>query len=110
MKYSHMINQFDAINLTKLDVLSGLSEVKLCRAYMLDGKEITDFPTRLEDVERVQAVYDTFPGWEEDLSGCKTFEELPENAKSVILAIESAVGVPVKYVGTGPEREQMILR
>ncbi len=110
MKYSHMINQFDAINLTKLDVLSGLKEVKLCRAYMLDGKEITDFPTRLEDVERVQAIYDTFPGWEEELSGCKTFEELPDNAKSVVLAIESMVGVPVKYIGTGPARDQMLFR
>jgi adenylosuccinate synthase len=96
--------------LTKLDVLSGLDEIKVCTRY-----ELSCAPVRYADVdayglEKVETVFETVPGWSEDISKVRTFEKLPENAQSYVKRIEDATGVPVKWIGVGPEREATIRR
>src|SRR5688572_20171954 len=96
--------------LTKLDVLSGLEEIKVCTHY-----ELSCDPVRYADVdayglEKIETVYDTVPGWKEDISKARSFEELPANAQSYVELIEEAAGVPVKWIGVGPEREATIRR
>ena len=96
--------------LTKLDVLSGLDEIQVCTRY-----ELSCDPVRYADVdayglEKVETVYKTLPGWQEDISSARSFDELPENAKNYVKMIEEATGVPVRWVGVGPERDATIRR
>lgn len=96
--------------LTKLDVLSGLSEIKVCTRY-----ELSCDPVRYADVDaygldKVETIYETLPGWQEDISKARSFEELPVSAQSYIKLIEEATGVPVKWIGVGPERNATIRR
>jgi len=96
--------------LTKLDVLSGLEEIKVCTRY-----ELSCDPVRYADVDAygldtIETVYKTVPGWKEDISKVKSFEDLPANAQSYVKMIEEASGVPVKWIGVGPEREATIRR
>ncbi|MEO5887285.1 MAG: adenylosuccinate synthase [Anaerolineales bacterium] len=96
--------------LTKLDVLSGLDEIQVCTRY-----ELSCDPVRYADVdtyglEKVETVYKTVNGWQEDISKARSFEELPANAQSYVKMIEDAVGVPVKWIGVGPERDATIRR
>src|SRR5215216_2807274 len=96
--------------LTKLDVLSGLDEIKVCTRYELscDPVRYTDVDTY--DLEKIETVYETVPGWKEDLNKVRSFEELPENAQSYVEFIEEAAGAPVKWIGVGPERDATIRR
>jgi len=96
--------------LTKLDVLSGLDEIKVCTRY-----ELSCDPVRYADVDaygldKVETVYETLPGWQEDISKARTFDELPANAQSYVKLIEEATGVPVNWIGVGPERAATIRR
>ena len=96
--------------LTKLDVLSGLDEIQVCTRY-----ELSCDPVRYADVdayglEKVETVYKTLPGWKEDISNTKSFEELPVNAQNYVNMIEDATEVPVKWIGVGPERDATIRR
>ena len=96
--------------LTKLDVLSGLDEIKVCTRY-----ELSCDPVRYADVdayglEKVETVYEMVPGWKEDISQTRSFKELPANAQSYVKLIEKAAGAPVKWIGVGPEREATIRR
>lgn len=96
--------------LTKLDVLSGLEEIKVCTRY-----ELSCDPVRYADVdayglEKVETVYETLPGWSDDISKTRTFDELPANAQNYVQRIEEATGVPVKWIGVGPERDATIRR
>jgi adenylosuccinate synthase len=96
--------------LTKLDVLSGLEEIKVCTRY-----ELSCDPVRYADVDtygldQVETVYETLPGWMEDISRARSFEELPANARSYVKFIEAAAGAPVKWIGVGPERQATIGR
>jgi adenylosuccinate synthase len=98
------------ICLTKLDVLSGLEEIQVCVGYELDGK-----PVRYPDVDayglgKVECVFRTVKGWKEDISKAHTFEELPVNAQNYVKMVEDAIGVPVKWIGVGPERGATIRR
>jgi adenylosuccinate synthase len=95
---------------TKLDVLSGLEELKVCTRY-----ELSCDPVRYADVDayglgKVETVYENLAGWKEDISHARSFEELPVNAQSYIKFIEDATGVPVKWIGVGPERDATIRR
>ena len=94
--------------LTKLDVLSGLDEIKVCTRY-----ELSCDPVRYADVdayglEKIECVYETVPGWTEDIRKARSFEELPVNAQKYVTMIEEAAGVPVKWIGVGPAREETI--
>lgn len=108
LEYSARINGLTGLAVTALDRLDSLPELRICREYVLDGKTLHTVPARTEDFDRVQAVYDILPGWKTDTSGVRDFEELPENARRYIRRIEEVAGVPVRYVGVGPERTQMI--
>ena len=110
MRYSTMINGFTALNLTKLDVLTGLSEVKIGRAYMHDGKVMKTMPSCLKTMSEIEVVYETMPGWTEDISKARTFEDLPENARRYVLRVQELLGVPVRWIGCGANRLDMIDR
>lgn len=98
------------ICLTKLDILSGLEEIQVCVNYKLDGKAVRYADMDAYGLDRVKCVYQTVPGWSEDISKARSFEELPANAKTYVKMIEIAAGVPVKWIGVGPEREATIRR
>lgn len=108
IKHAHMLNGLTDIVLTKLDVLDDLEEIKVCTGYELDGETITYIPSDPQDVAKAKPVYITLPGWKEDISAIKNYEELPENAKKYIQFIEEFVGVPVSMVSVGPDRNNNI--
>jgi len=108
LKFAHLVNGFDEITLTKVDKLDGLKEIKVCTDYMLDGKKL-DYMPGTADLYRVEPVYTSLPGWDEDTSKCKTYAELPENAKAYVKYVSEAVGAPIKYIGNGPDREDIII-
>lgn len=110
VKTAVQLSGMTEICLTKLDVLSGLEEIKVCTRY-----ELSCDPVRYADVDaygldKVECMYETVPGWSEDISKAKSFEELPVNAQKYVKMIEDAAGVPVKWIGVGPEREATIRR
>jgi adenylosuccinate synthase len=97
------------VALTVLDALGYLDEIPLCVAYDVDGNTVHDFPNPAH-LDRATPLYETLPGWKCDISGSRTFEELPRNAQMYVLRIEELIGVPVKWVSVGPRREAMIVR
>lgn len=110
VKTAAQLSGMTEICLTKLDVLSGLEEIKVCTRY-----ELSCDPVRYADVDaygldKVEPVYETVPGWNEDISKAKSFEELPVNAQKYVRMIEDAAGVPVKWIGVGPARDETIRR
>jgi len=108
-KYSVMVNSFDAIALTKLDVLSGFEKIKICIGYKYKDKIIKNFTTNLEILKNCKPIYEELPGWKENLNKIRNFKELPENAKNYIERIEELLNVPICIVSLGPERSQTIV-
>jgi adenylosuccinate synthase len=94
--------------LTKLDVLSGLEEIRVCVNYKLDGTAVRYAEVDAYGLERVECVYQTVPGWSKDISETRSFEELPAQAQNYVKMIEIAAGVPVRWIGVGPQREATI--
>jgi len=109
LKYTHAINGYDELALCKIDKLDDLPEIKICVDYKLDGELVTSFPDT-EELERVEPVYITLPGWLSDTTAIRRLEELPENAKKYIKTIEDLVGTTIAYVGVGPNREDLAIR
>lgn len=112
-RYSQAINHYTALNLTKLDVLDDFDEIKVGVAYILPDGTRTDisFPADPTLLEKLQVEYVTLPGWKSNTMGVKKYDDLPENARAYIEFIEKGLdGVPVKYIGTGPSREHVIVR
>lgn len=110
VKHAGMINGLTDIVLTKIDVLSGLDEIKVCTGYEIDGEVLDYVPSDQMDVAKAVPVYTTLPGWKEDISSCRTYEELPENAKKYVEFIEEVTGVPVAMISVGPDRENNIYK
>jgi len=110
LKYSAAVNHYTSFNLTKLDILDDFDEIKVAVAYKIDGAELPSFPATIEALERVEVVYQTFPGWKTPITGIQTYNELPENARRYIEFIEQFSKVPIRWIGTGPGREAMIMR
>jgi adenylosuccinate synthase len=104
------VNSVSSIMLNKLDILSGLPEVRICVAYRLDGALVDRWPLNAAELERAEPVYETFPGWDDDCSGVRRFEDLPPTARAFVDALEGLAGVPVSLVSVGPERSQTIAR
>jgi adenylosuccinate synthase len=98
------------ICLTKLDVLSGLEEIQVCMGYRRGSRTVGYTDLDAYGLDEVQPVYISVKGWKEDISGARLYRELPEAAKSYVRMIEEAAGVPVKWIGVGPEREATIRR
>jgi len=115
MKYSATLNGFTSLNLTKLDVLTGLETVCLGRSYCQvqpDGSKVVldSMPASLTTLENVEVEYEVLPGWSEDISNCRTFEELPENCQRYVLRVQELLGVPIRWIGVGPNRVDVIDR
>ncbi len=108
-RYGVQVQGADELALTKLDILSGMGKIPVCTAYEVDGVRTDLFPSGSR-LLRAKPVYEELPGWEEDISACRTWEELPENARAYIAYLENAVGCPITYISVGPEREQYIKR
>ena len=108
LRYTSLINGLTELTITKLDVLSGLDELKVCTAYRYDGKETDRFPSELQTLERVEPVYETLPGWQEDIVGVNQYEDLPDNAKTYLKYIADRVQVDISMISTGPKRSQTI--
>ena len=109
LRRSVQINGVSGMCLTKLDVLDGLTSLKLCTGYQLDGKRVDIFPVGAEDAGRCVPVYEEMPGWTESTVGAKSLAALPANARAYIKRIEELVGVPIDMVSTGPDREETIV-
>ncbi|MEZ4700093.1 MAG: adenylosuccinate synthase [Rhodothermales bacterium] len=108
LRYTSMINGFTELAITKLDVLSGLDEIKVCVAYRYHGKETTRFPSEVQTLEIVEPVYESFPGWSEDITGIDRLEDLPKNARTYLQFVADQVGVGINMISTGPKRTQTI--
>lgn len=108
LRYTSMINGFTELAMTKLDVLSGMSELKVCTHYRYGGKTTRRFPSEVQTLERVEPVYETMPGWSEDITGARSYDELPEAARQYLAFVREEVGVPVGMVSIGPRRDQII--
>jgi adenylosuccinate synthase len=109
LRYSARVNGMWGMALTKLDVLSGFTELKLCTAYELDGVRMTELPGDIDDLSRVVPIYETLPGWEAPLSMARTLEDLPPAALRYMRRIEELVGIPVVCVSVGAERGETIV-
>jgi len=109
VRQSIAVGGITGLALTKLDVLDGLDEVKICVGYKLDGQTIDRFPARITDQARVEPVYETFEGWRESTQGARSWAQLPAQAIKYIRRIEELVNCPVALLSTSPEREDTIL-
>jgi len=109
-RYSARINGLTDFVLTKLDVLTGLTEIPVCVAYEVDGKRVDEVPVSQSDFHHAKPIYENFPGWTEDISKCRSFDELPKNAQDYIVAIEKMSGCRISAIGVGPARDAIIVR
>jgi adenylosuccinate synthase len=110
LRYSAMINGFDTLVMTKLDVLDELERIPVCVEYKLDGKTLTTMPAATRELDHITAVYEYMPGWKQSTRGVPDFSELPEKAQEYIKFLEKLTGVEVGCISTGPERMETIVR
>jgi len=108
--YSIRIGSVDSVALMHLDTLTGIQELQVCRAYSIDGKETTFFPSNIDRLARAKPVYETLSGWDEDLGNATSFASLPVAAQRYVRRIEQILGKPVEMIGVGPKRSQTILK
>lgn len=109
-RFSVRTSGLTGIALNKLDTLTGLGELKICTGYKMGDAVIRDFPASLTELAKCEPVYETLPGWTEDITGVRSFEELPTNVKHYVERVEELCGAKVVMVGVGPGREQNIQR
>jgi adenylosuccinate synthase len=109
-RYATRINGLTDIFLTKLDVLTGIKEIPVCVAYDVDGVRVEEVPVSQTDFHHAKPIYQMFPGWDEDITGCKTFESLPKNARDYVLALEKMSGTRISAIGVGQDRNATIVR
>ncbi|PPF49620.1 adenylosuccinate synthase [Rathayibacter sp. AY1B7] len=108
-RYSARINGVTDFVLTKLDVLSGLETIPVCVAYDVDGVRHDEVPVSQSDFHHAKPIYEEFPGWQEDISGCREFSDLPQTAQDYVRALEAMSGARFSAIGVGPEREQVVV-
>lgn len=109
-RYTARINGVTDFVLTKLDVLTGLETIPVCVAYEVDGVRFDEVPVSQSDFHHATPVYEEFPGWSEDITGVRTFEDLPKNAQDYVLALEKISGARVSVIGVGPGRDAIVVR
>jgi len=109
LKRSIIINGITGLCLTKLDVLDGLTEIKMCVGYQLDGKLLDILPLDGDEIEACEPVFETFPGWTETTFGATSWDALPANARNYLKRVEEVIGAPIDMVSTGPDREHTIV-
>ena len=110
VRYTTRLSGVDAICVMLLDVLSGLDKLQICTAYNIDGKPTVQFPSHVDDLRRAVPVYETLPGWREEISGCHHWDDLPANARAYLDRISKLIARPVEIVSVGAERDQTIVR
>jgi adenylosuccinate synthase len=110
LREAALVNGFTSLAMNKLDILSGLAEIPVATAWRIDGKLVHDFPMTLAEVARAEPVYETLPGWREDVTGVRRFEDLPDNARRYVDRIEALVGVPIDLISVGADRDETIAR
>lgn len=108
VRYSRMINGIQRAAITKLDILSQLDEIKICVAYEQNGKKINTFPTNAHRLEKVTPVYETLPGWKNDISGIRNYSELPAATKDYLSFMSEQCGFEINIISVGPKRDQTI--
>ncbi len=108
LKYSIMINGITQLFMTKADVMSGFKTIRICTSYKVDGKECHEIPYGIDSV--IEPVYTDLPGWNENISGIREYNKLPESLRNYVEFIEKNTGVPVTMVSVGPDREETIFR
>ncbi len=106
LRYTSMINSMDSLVLTHLDVYDGMDEIQACVAYDINGKEVKEFPSTLSDLENAKPITQKFKGWKTSITDCKSFEELPQEAKDYIAFIEEYTKTAVSIISVGPDRDQ----
>lgn len=109
-RYATQVNSLTDLVLTKLDVLTGLDEIPVCVAYEVDGKRYDAMPADQTSFHHATPIYENFPGWSEDISHVRSFEELPQTAQDYVLTLEKLSGVQISAIGVGPGRDQTIIR
>jgi len=109
-RYSARINGVTDFVMTKLDVLSGLEKIPVCVAYDVDGVRVEEVPASQSDFHHAVPIYEEFDGWQEDITGARTFEDLPQKAQDYVLAIEAISGARISAIGVGPGREAIVVR
>lgn len=110
LKKAILINGVDSINLTKLDVLTGLNKIKVVTQYLINNEKIDFFPNQKSQLQKIKPIFVEFEGWSEAIESCKTFSELPKSAQLYVEEIEKRLGVPINFIGVGPNRSEMIYR
>ena len=110
VRYTSTIGGIDEIVMLHLDTLSGLKELKVCIGYKIDGKDISFFPSNVDTLAKVECVYETLPGWDDDLSQITNFDDLPAKAQRYVKLVADAVELPITTIGVGPKRTQTIFR
>lgn len=108
LRYTNMLNDYSALALTKLDVLSTLDEIKVGTKYTLDGKLLDSPPTNANKLSRVEVIYESLKGWKQDITNVRRFEDLPTEAQEYVKFIEKHVEVPIKWIGVGQGRDAII--
>jgi adenylosuccinate synthase len=109
-KFATRINGLTDIFLTKLDVLTGIKEIPVCVAYDVDGVRMEEIPVSQSDFHHAKPIYEIYPGWDEDITSAKKFEDLPKNAQEYVLALEKLSGTRISAIGVGPDRNATIVR
>ena len=108
-RYASRVNGFTDLFLTKLDVLTGIGEIPICVAYDVDGVRHDEMPVTQSDFHHAVPIYETMPAWDEDISECTTFDELPQKAQDYVRRLEELSGCRISYIGVGPGRDQTIV-
>lgn len=109
IKYAVRVNGLTGIALTKLDVLSDFESIKICTGYSYNDKFLNELPANLDVFEKCRPVYEEMPGWQSDITGARTFAELPEKAKNYVKRLEELAGCPIVLVSVGPRRDETIM-
>jgi adenylosuccinate synthase len=110
LRYTAMVNGFDSLFITKLDVLDQLAKIPVCVGYWLDGKEVEDMPATYRQLQGVEPLYEKLPGWQTSTRGVTRYEDLPEKARAYLKFLEERAGVEIGAISTGPERTETIIR
>ncbi|MEZ4358216.1 MAG: adenylosuccinate synthase [Eubacteriales bacterium] len=110
INYSKRVNGLTSIALSRMDTLGGIGDVKVCTAYDIDGTITKDYPATVVEIEKAKPIYETFAGWDENLSNIREYKDLPKEARRYIEFIEEYTGIPVDMIGVGPGREECIVR
>ena len=106
LRHSRRVSGITDLSINSIDVLTGLDTVKICTAYELDGEKITEYPANLDQLRRCKPIFEELPGWTEDITGCRSLDERPENARNYLERISEVCGVHISIFSVGPDREQ----